>query len=103
MHHSHHICISGMQSAGKELSCDVLQGSVLGPILFILYTVSLGKFLCEQGIPYHLYADVTQLYIAFDHTSITETVSKMEQCINFVKNWMNDYILKMNESKLRCW
>ena len=39
--------------------------SVLGPILFTCYTKPLGAIARERGLSLHMYADDTQLYIAF--------------------------------------
>ena len=55
----------GMQkSSHVQLVCGVPQRSVLGPILFIMYTVELVGLIEQHGFRPHLYADDTQVYAA---------------------------------------
>ena len=57
------------RSHGHSLPFGVLQGSVLGPILFTLYASLLGLIASANGFKYHSCADDTQLYISFKPSS----------------------------------
>ena len=53
---------AGHESTPSVLKCGVLQGSVLGPLLFTLCTQSVSTVICQSGHSYHFFADNSQLY-----------------------------------------
>ena len=52
-------------SSTADLKFGVPRGSVLGPLLFMLYTTPLSSIIFEHAIPHHLYADDSHLYVSF--------------------------------------
>ena len=54
------IKVNGVKSDFKDVLCGVLQGSILGPLLFILYNNNMIEYLMNSRI--NLYSDDTTLY-----------------------------------------
>ena len=82
------------------LSCGVSQGSVLGPILFILYTITpLSSLLSNSGVSHHLYADDTQLFFSFAPSLYPTSIIQLQSVIAQVSSWISANLLALNPSK----
>jgi len=55
----------------------VLQGSVLGPLLYVLYTAELHQLVERHGVNLHQYADECQLYLSTFVSDAAAAVSKL--------------------------
>ena len=93
------VTIADATSDSFKLQYRVPQGSVLGPLLFTLYTVELGDIIKRHGLQYHIYADDTQLYISFSISDAETFIQRVEACIHDIDIWMVNNRLKQNGEK----
>ena len=77
----------------------VPQGSILGPILFLMYISEIEKIAKLYGLKLHMFADDMQLYISFQRNDILSSISNIEHCLRHIKVWMSTNFLKVNEDK----
>ncbi len=82
----------GVKSIPKDLNWRVPQGSVLRPILYLLYISTIGDIITHYEIDFHFYADDSQLYLAFEPTADEQlsVLVRMETCVieRLIHGWL---------------
>jgi len=80
------------------LVCGIPQGSILGPLLFVLYTYVL-KIVANHGVCIHAYADDLQTYASCAATDQQMATTRLLACLLNIAKWMSSNRLKLNADK----
>src|SRR4029434_6711037 len=68
------------------------------PLLFAIYTTSLGPIIRSHGFSYHCYADDTQLFLSFPPEDTTVS-ARISDCLADISTWMKNHHLQLNLAK----
>jgi len=82
-----HVRCGGKRSDLVDVICGVPQGSVLGPILFIIYTADLESIVSEHSLLLHQYADDSQIYGSCQPSAVASLSSTVSRCVDSVSSW----------------
>ena len=92
---NHYISINGYESALAAVNCGVPQGSVLGPLLSLLYINDLNQAIKFSRI--HHFADDTNLLC------FSNSIKKLSKLVNtdlkHLLNWLNANKISLNVKK----
>ena len=89
-------------SPATELHFGAPQGSVLGPVLFTLYTAPIGRVVRLEPM---FYADDSQLYITFRPAVPGDEVAMVDRItasLSDIRRWMLANMLQLNDNKTEC-
>ena len=87
-----YVTVNGAISSTDNIDCGVPQGSVLGPLLFLIYIDDIQYCLCDTSL--HLFADDTNLFVS--GKTVHETVVKANACIEALQLWFLANRLSLN-------
>ena len=96
---SQFIEINDTKSSVRDLTVGVPQGTVLGPILYVLYTAPLAEIIRSYHQHRNDKRDHTQLYISFKDCDVDVARLRVENCVTDICHWMDVNKLKLNYDK----
>ena len=79
---------NGRISSQKKLHYGVPQGSVLGSLLFTLYTQLQSDIISQRKGNNHKFADDTQLHQSSAPSEFHSLIHDIEQCVDSAGSWM---------------
>ena len=88
------VVVEGSASSYTEIKAGVPQGSILGPLMFLIY---INHIVNDLGCNIRLFADDTSLYVIVnDQASASDLVDSDLQTIN---NWAQNWLVTFNPQK----
>ena len=90
-----YVYVNGESSDLKIISCGVPQGSVLGPLLFLLYINDLPNI--SNVLDFYLFADDTNIY--YEDVSLISLEKKVNNELKKLNLWLNVNRLSLNIAK----
>jgi hypothetical protein len=88
--------INGKHSSWKSVLSGIPQGSVLGPLLFIIFINDLPDLYGDASI--YLFADDAKM---FKYITKPEDSADLQNCCNYLQKWTDRWLMKLNIDKCK--
>ena len=83
--------VQGTCSSFTDVSCDVPHGSILGPLLFLIYVDDMAGAIDENIL---MYGDDTAISVSNKHVDVIEL--KFRTALETMRDWLFDYKLSLH-------
>jgi len=93
------VIIGDKRSGWRTIEFGVPQGSVLGPLLYVLFTAEIPRIIQSSGLTAHQYADDVQAYVHCRATEAGFAMNRLEKVLDDLHRWMRSNRLKLNPDK----
>jgi len=90
--------LENFESSHVSLDCGVPQGSVLGPLLFSLYTAPVSHIFSHYGLNFQQYADDILAYVPVDSTASPQILN-LQNCLSCLCDWFSLNYMAVNPNK----
>ena len=97
-HREQYVVLNGERSVSNNVTSGVPQGSVLGPLLFLVYINDSVRSTAFDGNCINLYADDMLLYRVINGS---QDIRCVQQGVNNVGKWVEENHLKLNSNKCK--
>ena len=94
-----HVCLKGSSSSSASVTSGVLQGSILGPLLFILAIDPLTSLSFLNSGVIRIFADDINLYKpVFSNADLVA----LQNDVNIISVWLGESNFRLNVKKTKC-
>ena len=95
---SQYIVVNGHSSEILPIRCGVPQGSVLGPLFFLIYVNDL--LYVSKILKFYLFADDTSIY--YDSENLITLQKTVNRELRKVRKWLEENRLSLNSKNQLC-